>query len=102
MMAPDPVPVVPMSPNPFPVAIVVACNPDLAAMRVGANIKGCEEGQKRQADTKNQQFHFQFLFLSNGFGSSKSLILLQRQGNSVFRLHAAIFPRLLQGHTLTA
>ena len=60
-MAPDPVPVVPMSPNPFPVAIVVAFDPDLAAMRVGANIKGCEEGQKRQADTKNQQFHFQLL-----------------------------------------
>ena len=65
MMAPDKVPVVPMSPNPFPVAIVVAFNPDLAAMRAGANIKGCEEGQKRQADTKNQQFHFQLLFLSN-------------------------------------
>jgi len=60
-MAPDPVPVVPMSPNPFPVFVVVAFNPGLSAGRVGAYINGCEEGQKRQADTKHQQFHFQLL-----------------------------------------
>ena len=54
IMAPDPVPVVPMSPNPFPVFVVVAFNPGLSAGRVGAYINGCEDGQKRQTDTKNQ------------------------------------------------
>jgi len=28
---------------------------------VGAYINGCEDGQKGQADAKNQQFHFQLL-----------------------------------------
>jgi hypothetical protein len=51
----------PVSLNPFPVFVVVAVNPDLSARRVGACINGCEDGQKGQADTKNQQFHFQLL-----------------------------------------
>jgi len=51
----------PVSLNPFPVFVVVAVNPDLSARRVGAYINGCENGQKGQADTKNQQFHFQLL-----------------------------------------
>jgi len=47
--------------NPLPVFVVVAFNPNLSATRVGAYINGCEDRQKRQADTENQQFHFQFL-----------------------------------------
>ena len=61
VMAGDPVLMFPVSLNPFPVFVVVAVNPDLSARRVGAYINGCEEGQKRQADTKHQQFHFQLL-----------------------------------------
>jgi len=61
VMAPDPVLVFPVSLNPFPVFVVVAVNPDLSARRMGACINGCEYGQKGQADTKNQQFHFQLL-----------------------------------------
>ncbi|MGD0400841.1 MAG: hypothetical protein ABSC04_18240 [Syntrophobacteraceae bacterium] len=60
-MAGDPVLLSPVSLNPFPVSVVVAVNPDLFARRVGADINGCEDGQKSQADTKNQQFHFQLL-----------------------------------------
>ena len=61
VMAGDPVLLSPVSLNPFPVSVVVAVNPDLFARRVGADINGCEDGQKSQADTKNQQFHFQLL-----------------------------------------
>ena len=57
----DPVLLFPVSLNPFAVFVVVAVNPDLSARRVGAYINGCEDGQKGQADTKNQQFHFQLL-----------------------------------------
>jgi hypothetical protein len=61
MMTWDPVLLFPVSLNPFPVFVVVAVNPDLFARRVGAYMNGCEDGQKGQADTKNQQFHFQLL-----------------------------------------
>jgi hypothetical protein len=57
-MAWDPVLLFPVSFNPFPVFVVVAVNPDLFARRVGAYVNGCEDGQKGQADTKNQHFHF--------------------------------------------
>ncbi len=61
VMARDPVLVFPVSLDPFPVFVVVAVNPDLFARRVGAYIDGCEDRQKGQADTKNQQSHFQLL-----------------------------------------
>jgi hypothetical protein len=61
VMARDPVPVVIMSVNPFSVFVVVAINPSLAARSVGTYLNGCEDGQKGQTDTKNQQFHFQLL-----------------------------------------
>jgi hypothetical protein len=57
----NPVLMFPVRLNPFPVFVVVTFNPNLPARRVGANINGCEAGQKRQADTENQQFHSQFL-----------------------------------------
>jgi hypothetical protein len=60
-MACDPVLMFPMRLNPFPVFVAVAFNPDLSAWRVGAHIYGCEDGQKGQTDSKNQQFHFQLL-----------------------------------------
>jgi hypothetical protein len=60
-MALDPVLMFPVRLNPFPVLILVAFDPDLSARRVGAYIDGREDGQKGQADTKNQQFHFQLL-----------------------------------------
>jgi len=43
VMARDPVPVFPVRPNPFPVFVVVAVNPDLSARRAGAYINGCED-----------------------------------------------------------
>ena len=61
MMPSNPVLMPPVRLNPFPVFVVVAFDPDLPARRVGAHIDGCEAGQKRQADTENQQFHSQFL-----------------------------------------
>ena len=57
----NPAPMFPVGPNPFPVFVVVAFNPDFSAGRVGAYIDNCEDGQKGQADGKNQQFHFQLL-----------------------------------------
>jgi len=60
-MAGNPVLMFPVRWNPFPVFVVVAFNPDLAARWVGACINCCEDGQKGQTDTKNQQFHFQLL-----------------------------------------
>ena len=60
-MARDPVLMFPVRLNPFPVSAMVAFDPDLSAMRVGAYINGCKDGQKGQTDTKNQQFHFQLL-----------------------------------------
>ncbi|MGA2224408.1 MAG: hypothetical protein ABSH41_08210 [Syntrophobacteraceae bacterium] len=65
VMAWNPVLMFPVRLNPFPVFVAVAFDPYLSARWVGAYIDGCEDGQKRQADTKNQQFHFQLLFLSN-------------------------------------
>ena len=50
----NPVPMFPVSLNPFPVFVVVAVNPDLSARWVGAYINGREGGQKGQADTENQ------------------------------------------------
>ena len=44
MMAPDPVPMSPVMWNPSAVSVVVAMDPDLATMRAGANIEGCEDG----------------------------------------------------------
>jgi hypothetical protein len=61
MMTWNPVPMFPVSLNPSSVFVVVAVNPDLSAGRVGAYIDNCEDGQKGQADGKNQQFHFQLL-----------------------------------------
>jgi len=57
----NPVPMPPVRLNPFPVFVEVAFNPDLSARRLGAYINGCEDGQKRQTDTKYQQSHFQLL-----------------------------------------
>jgi hypothetical protein len=57
-MALNPVTMFPVSPNPFPVFVVVAFHPDLSAGGAGAYVNGCEGRQKGQADTKNQQFHF--------------------------------------------
>jgi hypothetical protein len=50
----NPVLMFPVSLMPSPVSVVVAFDPDLSAGRVGAYINGCEDGQKRQTDTKNQ------------------------------------------------
>jgi len=50
--------------NPSAVFVVVSFNPDLSAWRLSVNIDGREGGQKRQADTKSQQFHFQLLLPS--------------------------------------
>ena len=61
IMAWNPVPMFPVRLNPFPVFVVMAFDPDLPARRMGAYIDGCEDGQKGQTDTKNQQFHFQLL-----------------------------------------
>jgi len=61
IMAWNPVLMFPVRLNPFPVFVAVAFDPDLSARRVGAYIDGCEDGQKGQTDTKNQQFHFQLL-----------------------------------------
>ena len=76
MMVSDPVPVVPMNPNPFPVAIVVAFNPDLTAMRVGAYIKGCEEDKSAKQTLKTSSFIFNFSSLLIGWDSSNLYILL--------------------------
>jgi len=61
MMSWNPVLLSPVSLDPFPAFVVVAVNPDLFARRAGAHINGCEDGQKGQTGTKNQQFHFQLL-----------------------------------------
>jgi len=61
MMPSNPVLMPPVRLNPFPVFVVVAFNPNLSARSVGAYVNGCEDRQKRQADTENQQFHFQFV-----------------------------------------
>jgi hypothetical protein len=58
MMTRNPALLPPVSLNPLPVLVVVAVHPDLFARRAGTYINGCENGQKGQADTKNQQFHF--------------------------------------------
>jgi hypothetical protein len=57
----NPVPMFPVRPNPFPVFVVVAFNPDFSAGRVGAYIDGAKGRQESKTQTHQQQFHLHYL-----------------------------------------